>query len=138
MLIRHSTLLLAACAIITASLVSIGAVNAQEPPPRLVIKNGETIELYPLWYVANCHSIMIGLPEIEVLEGAPELTFSLREEPVLPRRLGCANKVPGAMLLLTAKGVTAAAEAKLVYRVKYNTKDGPRQTARSYVVSLFP
>jgi hypothetical protein len=81
---------------------------------------------------------MLGLPEIEVLEGPRELTFSIREELVLPRRQGCAGKVPGGMLLLMAKGVTEKTEAKLTYRVKYSTKDGPRQTSSAYIVSLFP
>ena len=105
---------------------------------RLAIKNGESIELHPIYYVSHCHSIMIGLPEIEVLEGPPELTFSIREEPVLPRRQSCAAKVPGGMLLLMAKGVTEKIEAKLTYRVKYSTKDGPRETSSAYIVSLFP
>jgi len=59
-------------------------------------------------------------------------------KPVLPRRQGCAAKVPGGMLLLMAKGVTEKIEAKLTYRVKYSTKDGPRQTSGAYIVSLFP
>ena len=73
-----------------------------------------------------------------MLEGPPELKLSIREEPVLPRRQGCAAKEPGGMLLLMAKGVTDKIEAKLIYRVKYNTKDGPRQTSSAYIVSLFP
>ena len=101
---------------------------------RLAIKNGESVELHPIYYVSHCHSIMIGLPEIEVLEGPPELRLSIREEPVLPRPA----RVPGGMLLLMAKGVTEKIEAKLTYRVKYNTKDGPRQTSSAYIVSLFP
>jgi len=66
------------------------------------------------------------------------LKLSIREEPVLPRRQGCAANVPGGMLLLMAKGVTEKIEAKLTYRVKYSTKDGPRQTSSAYIVSLFP
>jgi hypothetical protein len=125
------TLFATSCLIITDEL------KGQNAPQRLAI-NGESIELHPIYYVSNCHSIMIGLPEIEVLEGPPELKFSIREEPVLPRRLGCAAKVPGGMLVLMAKGVTEKIEAKLTYRVKYNTKDGPRQTSSAYIVSLFP
>ena len=110
--------------------------NELKGQQRLAIKNGESVELHPVYYVSHCHSIMLGRPEIEVLEGPPELTFSIREEPVLPRRQGCAANVPGGMLLLMAKGVTEKMEAKLTYRVKYSTKDGPRQTSSAYIVSV--
>jgi hypothetical protein len=122
----------------TSSLSMTNELKGQNAPQRLAIKNGESIELHPVYYVSHCHSVMIGLPEIEVLEGPPELKLSIREEPVLPRRQGCAAKVPGGMLLLMAKGVTEKIEAKLTYRVKYSTKEGPRQTSSAYIVSLFP
>ena len=119
-------------------LIMSNELKGQNVPQRVAIKNGESIELHPVYYVSQCHSIMIGLPEIEVLEGPPELRLSIREEPVLPRRQGCAVKVPGGTLLLMAKGVTEKTEAKLTYRVKYTTKDGQRQTSSAYIVSLFP
>jgi hypothetical protein len=128
----------AAILLAASYLIMSSELKGQNVPQRLAIKNGESMELHPVYYVSHCHSIMIGLPEIEVLEGPPELRFSIREEPVLPRRQGCAAKVPGGTLLLMAKGVTEKMEAKLTYRVKYNTKDGPRQTSSAYIVSLFP
>ena len=128
-----------AAILVTASyLIMSNELKGQNVPQRVAIKNGESIELHPVYYVSQCHSIMIGLPEIEVLEGPSELSFSIREEPVLPRRQGCAAKVPGGTLLLMAKGVTEKMEAKLTYRVKYSTKDGQRQTSSAYLVSLFP
>lgn len=112
--------------------------NAQEPLERIAIKNGETIEIRSVYRVVQCKSILIGVPEVEILEGPSQVTLSIREEPVLPRRQGCAEKVPGGTLLLSAKEVVQPIEAKLTYRVKYNTKDGPRQRSNSYIVSLFP
>jgi hypothetical protein len=129
---------IAAVLLAVSTLIINTELKSQSAAQRLAIKNGESIELYAIYYVSHCHSIMVGLPEIEVLEGPPQLTFTIREEPVLPRRQGCAGKVPGGTLLLTAKGVTEETEAKLAYRVKYNTKDGPRQTSSTYIVSLFP
>jgi len=128
----------AAILLTVASFAVNDGASAQNTLRRLSLKNGESIELYALYFVSNCHSIMIGLPEIEVLEGPPEVALSIREEPVLPRRLGCANKVAGGTLMLTAKGITEESETKLTYRVKYQTKDGPRQTGQSFIVSLFP
>ena len=81
---------------------------------------------------------MIGLPEIEILEGPTGVSFAIKEEQVLPRRQGCAAKVPGGKLILTANGITERTEANLVYRLKYKTKDGDRQMSSVYNVSLFP
>jgi len=72
--------------------------QAQADVRRLVIKSGENVELGPVYFVANCRSIMIGLPEIEILEGPPELTLSIKETQVLPRRQGCAAPVAGGKL----------------------------------------
>ena len=123
--------------LLVAATVSDG-VKAQTAPGRLALKNGESVELYPVYWVINCRSVMIGLPEVEVLEGPPQLSLSVREEKVLPRRQGCAAQVPGGTLLLTAKGVTEKTEATLTYRLKYKTRAGDRQTSSTYVVSLFP
>ena len=112
--------------------------DAQAQPSRLVLRNGEAVELTTVYYVSNCRSIMIGLPEIEIVEGPAELSLAIKEEEVVPRRLGCAAKVPGGKLILTVKGVTERTEANLIYRLKYRTKEGDRQTSNSYVVTLFP
>jgi hypothetical protein len=119
--------------------ITIGAgAQAQVEVRRLAVKSGENVELGPVYWVVNCRSTMIGLPEIEVLEGPPELTLSIKEAQVLPRRQGCAAPVAGGTLMLSAKRVTESTEAKLIFRVKYKTKDGDRQIGSSYIVSLFP
>lgn len=124
-------------AAISLTVVGIDA-NAQSSPRRLMVKNGESVEVGTVYYVANCRSIMVGLPQIEVLEGPPEVTLSIKEEPVLPRTQGCAKKVAGGTIMLTAKGIAAPAESKLAYRVNYKTRDGDRQTSRTYLISLYP
>jgi len=119
--------------------ITIGAAaQAQADVRRLGVKSGENIELGPVYWVVNCRSIMIGLPEIEILEGPPEVTLSIKEAQVLPRRQGCAAPVAGGKLMLSAKSVTERTEAKLTFRLKYKTKDGDRQISNSYIVSLFP
>jgi hypothetical protein len=128
-------------AAILASFISSAATEARAQNPEeagIALKGGESVDLGSLWYVANCRSIMIGSPEVEVLEGRPELKLSVKEEMVLPRSQNCSSKVPGAILTATAKDVKEAIHAKLTYRVKYKTKDGDRQRARTYNVSLFP
>ena len=81
---------------------------------------------------------MIGLPQVEVLEGPQQVSLSIKEEMVLPRRQNCANKVPGGILMATAKDVSEPKETKLTYRVNYKTKDGDRQRSHVYLLSLFP
>jgi hypothetical protein len=132
------TAIVAAYVLVGAGLGSHSAANAQDALRRIAVKNGESIDLGTVYYVNNCRSIMVGLPDIEVLEGPTSVAISIREEPVLPRRQGCAAKVPGGTLVLTAKDVSEPAEAKLTYRVNYKTKDGPRQTSHAFMVSLFP
>lgn len=119
-----------------ASGLSSAEVRAQQQ--SIALKNGESADLGSVWWVANCRSIMIGLPEVEILEGPPGLTLSIKEAMVLPRRLNCAKEVPGGVLVATAKDVTEPVQGKLVYRIKYKTRDGDRQIANTYNVSLFP
>jgi hypothetical protein len=128
-----------ATVLVAAAAVAVnGAANAQTEPQRLALKNGESIELYSVYWVAACKSIMVGLPEVEIMDGPPTLALSIKEGQVLPRRQGCAAKVNGGTLMLTAKDVTEKTDAKLIYRLKYQTRDGPRETSHTYIVSLFP
>jgi hypothetical protein len=114
-----------------------GAV-AQEGPRRIALKAGETTELWAVWWVANCKSIVVGIPTVEVLDGPKEVSLTIKEGTVIPRRLNCANPVPGGTLLMTAKDVKQPIESKITFRVNYKTKDGDRQTSSVIFVSLFP
>lgn len=105
---------------------------------RIALKNGESAELGLVYWVTNCASIMVGNPEVEVLEGPPELTLEIKKGNVIPRAQNCAKPVPGGTLVATAKEVTERKDAKLLYRVKYKTKEGDRQRGGTYIVSLFP
>jgi hypothetical protein len=104
----------------------------------IALRSGESLEIGNVWWVAHCRSIMVGLPEVEVLEGPPGLTLTIREASVVPRLQDCTDKVPGAVLVATAKDISEPVQGKLVYRIKYKTKDGIRQRASTYEVSLFP
>jgi hypothetical protein len=114
-----------------------GAV-AQEGPRRIALKGGETAELGTVWWVASCKSIVVGTPTVEVLEGPKEVSLTIKEGAVIPRRLNCANPVPGGTLLMTAKDIKQPIESKLTYRINYKTRDGDRQTSNVILVSLFP
>ena len=81
---------------------------------------------------------MIGAPAVEVLEGPPELTVTVKEGMVPALADRCAKPVKGGTLVVTAKDIQEPKEAKLTIRVKAKTKFGDRQIAGLYNVSLFP
>lgn len=130
----RSVIFLVALCLGIANVVADG--NAQNR--TIAIKAGESVDLHTVYWVANCRSIMVGLPEIEVLEGPPQVTLSMKADMVLPRRQECANKVPGGILIATAKDVKEPMEGKLTYRLKYKTKDGDRPRGYNLRLSLFP
>jgi len=105
---------------------------------RVALKSGDSVELGTVYWVSHCRSIMVGLPEVEILERPPEVTLSIKAGPVLPRRQNCAATVPGGTLIASAKDIKEPGEAKLTYRVKYKTKDGDRQRGNVFNISLFP
>ena len=127
------------------AVLTIGCVDAvlgtdarAQTETRIVLKAGESVEIRTVYYVSNCRSIMVGLPEVEVLEGPPQIALSVKEGMVLPRRQNCANRIPGGTLMATAKDVSEPLEGKVTYRLKYKTKDGERQRGGAFLLSLFP
>jgi hypothetical protein len=123
--------------IIVAAVIAVSAVPAFAQQ-RVAVKNGETVELGTVYYISNCRSIMLGKPEIEVLDGPKEVELSVKEGMVIPRRYNCAKPVAGGTVVLTAKDVAEPMDSTLTYRVKYKTKDGDRQVSQVYKLSLFP
>jgi len=120
-------------------LVAAGAcAHAQAEWKQIAVKDGESIELQTVYWVLNCRSTLVALPEVEILQGPPQVTLSINEAQVVPRRHGCAAAVPGARLTLTAKGISEPIETKLTYRLNYKTRDGIRHLSHNYIVSLFP
>jgi hypothetical protein len=105
---------------------------------RIALKSGESAELHLFYYVVNCASLLVGNPEIEVLEGPQEVTLEIKKGNVLPRAQNCAKAVPGGTVIVTAKEIAERKDGKLIYRIKYKTKQGDRQYGMTYNLSLFP
>jgi hypothetical protein len=126
------------CALLLGLALPWSSASAQAPVKK-ALKNGETLELFTVYSVARCRSIIVGKPKVEVLEGASELDFAVKSAMVMPRNAAsCTDKVPGGIVTVTAKGITEEKELKVTLRVNYMTKDGPRTDARSYYFLLFP
>ena len=121
-----------------ATFVGTGGADAQEELSRISLKSGETVELRTVYFIRNCRSILKETPIVEVLEGPEELTLTIKPGTVVPRGDNCSNPVVGGTVVATANEVKAPKESRLTYRVKYKTLEGDRQTARVYLVSLFP
>jgi hypothetical protein len=112
--------------------------NAENAPRSIALKNGESVDLLPVFGEKNCRSILTETPKVEVLEAPPELKVTVREEMVAPRRAACKDKIKGGVVVVTVNEVKARTEGKLTFRVKYKGKDGDRQTAHTFNVTLFP
>jgi hypothetical protein len=121
-----------------AVFVGAAGARAQQNPQHIALKSGESVELRDYSFIANCRSIMVGTPALDVLEGPEELSLALREGMVIRRDRGCSTAVPGGKVVATAKDVKEPKEARLTIRLNYKTKDGERQSSSEYIVSLFP
>jgi hypothetical protein len=137
MRIRSSSILAILHLVIAIFAGTTGA-RAQQHPPGIALKSGESAELMNVFLILNCRSIALGSPEVEVLEGPPEISVTIKEGMIIPRAYNCANAVPGGKVVVTAKDVDQPKEAKLTFRVKYKGKNGDRQWSYVYNVSLFP
>ena len=124
--------------VIIAISFGTGKAHAQEKLPRIALRSGESVDLRNFFFIANCQSVLTSPTVVEVLEGPDEVTLKIRDEMVLPRGYSCAKPVPGGVVVATAQGVMETKEAKLTFRLKYNTKQGPRQNSNTYIVSLYP
>jgi hypothetical protein len=105
----------------------------------IALKSGETAEIGNLFWVANCRSLLNGPMTVEVLEGPPDVTASIKDQKIVPHAQNCAKPVAGGVLLLTApKEVKERKQAKLILRVKYPTVDGERQKGHDIDLTLVP
>jgi len=117
-----------------ALLLSTGLAAADDK--TIVAKSGETIDIRPVYGALHCKSILTATPEVEVLQGPPELKLSVREDMVTPEK--CETKVKGGVLVATVGEVKQQIDGKVRFRVKYKTKNGTREPGYVYNVSLLP
>ena len=102
------------------------------------IKSDEQVPLFPVYWVAHCKSMLKSFAGIDKLEGPSEISLSLKHEKVYARRQGCSRPVQGAMVMVKAGAIKSHSQATLVFRVRYNTKDGPRQSKHRVSLDLYP
>lgn len=117
-------------------LLSAAPASAKDGERAIVAKSGETVDVREVYGASRCKSILLAPPEVEVLQGPPELKLSVREDMVQPRN--CRDKIKGGYVVATVGEVKQATEGKVSFRVKYKTKEGTRQIGYVYNVSLVP
>jgi hypothetical protein len=131
---------LIAC-LFSAAFLTSNAAPAQTitPTPSIALKNGETAELFDAYFISTlCRSLLIGTPQVEVLDGPPGISVTIKETMVTPRSYGCAKPVAGGKVLVSAKDVDEPSYSTMTLRIKYNTRIGPRESSQVYKISLFP
>ena len=102
----------------------------------LAAKSGETIDVRAVYGASKCKSILTAPPEIEVLQAPSEVQLSVREDMVKARN--CPEKIKGGVVVAKVGEVKQPTDGKIVFRVKYKTKEGPRQIGYEYKISLVP
>jgi hypothetical protein len=104
----------------------------------VAIKSGETLDLGEIYWVSHCRSLLKEIPTVEILEGPPQVSATIKEAMVLPRSQGCAKKVSGGMLTLSAKDVDDPSFTRLTLRILYKTRDGDRKFSQIVNLQLVP
>jgi hypothetical protein len=104
----------------------------------LALKSGESTEVGNVYYITNCKSLLKSTPEVEILEGPPGVSASIKEAMVLPRFQNCPAKVPGGTLVVSAKDIEDSSYSRLTLRIIYKTKDGDRKLSQVFNLSLIP
>jgi hypothetical protein len=106
--------------------------------PNIALKSGESAELGNLYFISNCKSVLTSTPTVEVLDGPPGVTVSIKEEMVMARAQKCAAPIKGGKLFVAAGDIQDQSFSTLTLRITYKTRDGERKLSQSYNLELFP
>jgi hypothetical protein len=103
----------------------------------IALKGGDTFEVYSVWYVKNCKSVLADAPTVELLEGPPQVKMWVEPAMVVASRLKCTVPVTGGKLMAKIDTIEQKADVRVTFRVVYPTTEGIQYVARVYNVSLF-
>ena len=124
MRIKPSAFLAVWCLIFT-SLLGTPSARAQVRQllnaETIALKSGESTDVSDLYWVVNCRSYLKAPPEVEILDGPPQVSAAVKEAMVLPRRQNCPKPVQGGILVLSAKEIEDPSFSRLTLRMNYKT-----------------
>lgn len=119
--------------------VGAGAQTIQRANTDIALKNGESMEFMDLYLIStDCRSLLIGLPDVEIMEGPPGVSVAAKPAKIVPRAHSCANAISGGKLTISASGVEEYSRSTMVLRVTYKTRSGDRPRAYHIRLTLFP
>jgi hypothetical protein len=105
----------------------------------IALKNGESTELQDVYLISNnCKSLLKAATEVEILDGPPGVTATIKPAKIVPRAHSCANPVAGGKLIIAAKDIEDFSRTRMVVRLTYHTSMGDRQSTRNINITLFP
>jgi hypothetical protein len=105
----------------------------------IALKNGENIEFGDIYFIgANCSSLLTSTPEVEVMDGPPGVTVTVKQAMVVPRFYGCANRVLGGKMFIAARDIEDYSYTRMTLRITYKTRSGNLQLSQHINVALFP
>jgi hypothetical protein len=139
---KSTAFVLASC-LMLASLLMPASVHAQGVmalgnAATIALKSGESTEVFNLSWVVNCRSFLNGTPEVEILDGPPQVSATVKPAKVLPRVQNCSEPVEGGTLVLSAKDIVDPSFSLLTLRITYKTPDGDRKFSQVFNLRLLP
>lgn len=103
----------------------------------LTLHKGESADLHTVYWVnGNCQSRLKKVEGIDLLEGPPGVTMSIRPEEVVAKKQGCPGMMTGGIVVLTTGDVDADWSGVVRYRVRYDTWDGAKETSHTRQIKL--
>jgi hypothetical protein len=114
------------------------ALVPKQPGEEVSIKSGESVDLGSVYWVEGCTSLLVNVVGVDLLEGPPGVTLSVRREDVLPERPGCTKKVNGGVVVASVKDVAIPVHGVLRYRVRYTMSDGTNQSTHTRQIGPYP
>jgi len=122
-------------------LLSVGT-PAWAQVTEISIKSNESADLGPVYWLerVHCGSQLIDFAGVDLLEGPPGITLSIRKQDVIAVNNGpCTGaKLPGGVVIATVKEVPEKASVVIKYRVRYNTSYGVQQSNHTRQINLYP
>jgi len=138
-----SNAFLAVACLILASLLGNATTRAQgvmhlANAGTIALKSGESTEVGNLYFIADCRSILKSPPEVEILDGPPQVSAAVKEAMILPRAHNCSKPVHGGILVLSAKEIEDPSYSRITVRLIYKTRDGDRKWSQVFNLQLLP
>jgi hypothetical protein len=127
------------CVVCLFANASAHAQSIDHSVSNIALKNGESTEYGDVYWIShNCKSLLKAATDVEILDGPPGVTATIKPAKVVPRTYSCANPVSGGKLFIAAKDIEDFSHTRMVLRFTYHTSTGDRQRTANINVTLYP